>query len=128
MQSVSTNYAIAASGAGGTWADPQLKADWFSDGFSTPPSRPTATLILRDSFDRTVIDGLGYTPSGRAWTNTGGNANEYAVAGGFATHTHPTVNVLHASIVEFGDSDFDLVCTVRIPVAAATGATITALW
>lgn len=33
MQDVTSNYVQASSGAGGTWADPQLKTDWANNGY-----------------------------------------------------------------------------------------------
>lgn len=125
MQSASVNYIQAASGAGGTWADPQLRADWFEDGYSNLPTAIGATLIVHDDFGRDLNSSLGHNKAGRSWANTGGSASEFYTRAGFAYHQHTAVSSLHTSLIELGDTDFDVTAIITIPVMP-TGAAISA--
>jgi hypothetical protein len=92
VQDVSVNYNVAATGAGGVWADPKLSIDWMQDGYDITPN-------LMDSFNRNLTDVWGSTDTGQAWINTGGTAAEYDVVfggtdtliSGYGSHT--VVNV-----------------------------------
>lgn len=125
MQGASVNFVHAASGAGRVWVAPQLRADWMVDGYSEIPSAVTATLIVRDDYARSLTSSFGHNKAGRVWTNTGGSPSEFYVRDGFAYHQHTAVNSLHTSMIEFGDSDFDVMAIVTIPVMP-TGAAISA--
>lgn len=72
MQDVSVNYNIAATGAGGVWADPKLSIDWMQDGYDVTPN-------LMDSYNRNVASGWGGTDTGQTWINTGGVPGDYSV-------------------------------------------------
>src|SRR5690349_6634096 len=88
MQTASTNYAMASSGAGGVWADPMLRADWMLDGYDTTPN-------LTDAFRRNLTDQWGTSTTGQTWTNPVGAAGEFDVVydgtdnltGAYGSHT-----------------------------------------
>lgn len=88
MQDASFNYVDAATGAGGVWAEPRLRADWMRDGYDV-----TANLL--EQFDRNVTDAWGVTPAGPSWVNTGGAASDYdlvydggnLLTSGYGSHT-----------------------------------------
>jgi hypothetical protein len=88
VQNASVNYVNAATGAGGVWAEPRLRADWMRDGYDV-----TANLI--EPFNRNVTDAWGVTDAGPSWVNTGGSASDYDVVydgtdtltGGYGSHT-----------------------------------------
>jgi hypothetical protein len=125
MQAASVNYAMAASGAGGTWADPLVRADWFSDGYSSIPTGARATLVVRDDFERSILSGLGHNRAGRSWTTSGGSASNYYTDAGAAYQSHTSVGTLLFSFIDLGDTDFDVVATIEVPVTP-TGGSITA--
>lgn len=74
-----------------------------------------------DAFGRTVSNGWGSTDTGEAWTV--GTVADYAVAGGFGTHTVNAASSRRASYLA-GISVRDVDVAVTFKVAQATGATL----
>lgn len=85
----------------------------------------TVTLTLQDTFTRTEVDTWGNaTPTGQAWTNSGGAAADYDVAAGVGTASAGAVNSSRfTTLASFSLADLELGAQISIPVVA-TGADI----
>lgn len=125
MQSASTNFADAASGATVTWLGPTVRADWGQDGFgaATDYGIPTRVQDLFD--DRTVAGGLGSANASsihaQAWINSGGSDSDYAVSGGTARHIHTAADVAHYSLLDFDVPDSDVLVPINFTPAGSGG-------
>jgi hypothetical protein len=118
VQSASVNFVQAATGAGGTWAEPQLFADWQGNGAASRTTPGTIPLFVRDSFDdRVTIASWGHTKNGQAWTVSGGaGASDFFIRDGIGVQAQNAVNQLHFSTIDLGSTDFDIISDVIIPV------------
>lgn len=76
-----------------------------------------------DTFGRSVTGGWGSAESGQAWSNSGGVAANFNVAGGYANHIQTTVNAARRSTVTAPSADVDLYVDVAAS-ALATGASL----
>ncbi|MBG0560732.1 DUF5047 domain-containing protein [Actinoplanes aureus] len=81
-------------------------------------------LIMGDSFSRTVVDAIGTSESGHAWTTAGGPASDWQVAAGVLSKT----NAANAASSGFcppviGRSDVNILVDIQVP-NAATGASL----
>jgi len=72
MQSASVNFVRAATGAGGTWAKPQVQVDWMMDGYDATPS-------MLDLFQRNLTSSFGNTDTGQSWVNLSSPASAFSV-------------------------------------------------
>jgi hypothetical protein len=120
------DYLLLSCGHGIFW-DTEVPLDrsvyYITEGLNAPC--PPAPIAVQDTFTRIVVDGWGNaTPTGQAWTNTGGAAGDYDVNGTHGTQTHTAVNVLHNSLLDTGVTTQDLRATLFLDVLA-TGASIT---
>lgn len=87
--------------------------------------RATAcTNSVYDTFGRTTANSWGTADLGGTWTDSGGVASDYAVSGGYGSHTLTTVNSTRRSTLASPYADFDLYCDITTS-AAATGASLT---
>jgi hypothetical protein len=129
VQSASTNYIQAATGAGGAWAEPQLRADWWVDGVFTSIASTDKTLIVADSFDRVVIDGWGQTDTGHTWLFSGdGTVADIDVANGVGTHaiSGSTDSARICTISGLTMLDCDILVSAQVAVPTGTGGGIEA--
>ena len=116
----------------GTFWDTEAPFDapfYYVTTSSEAPCVPTSLLVL-DSFSRTLVDSWGSTESGSlsplAYTNTGGTVpGNYDVTAGAGTHTLDSINVTRHSTIDISQPDFDIYYAVTIPVLT-TGAPIVA--
>jgi len=72
MQSASVNFVRAATGAGGTWAKPQVQIDWMMDGYDATPN-------MLDLFQRNLTSSFGSTDTGQSWVNLSSPASAFSV-------------------------------------------------
>lgn len=97
MQNASVNYADAATGAGGVWAEPQLRADWLGDGFTT--GGDGQAMIVADDFARVSFDDWDTTPTGHLWLEALGTQANFDVDGTAGIHSVPAANTAMHSII-----------------------------
>lgn len=82
------------------------------------------TSAAKDDFSANQTDTWGSADVGGTWTNVGGVAANFDVAGGVGTHTLTTTNVSRRSLLTAPHADFDLYCDIATS-ALATGASLT---
>lgn len=82
------------------------------------------TSGAKDDFSTNQTDTWGSADVGGTWTNVGGVAANFDVAGGVGTHTLTTTNVSRRSLLTAPHADFDLYCDITTS-ATATGASLT---
>lgn len=82
------------------------------------------TSACKDVFGRTETDTWGDADIGGTWTNVGGVAGNFDVAGGVGTHTLTSVDVSRRSLLTAPHADFDIYCDIATS-ALATGASLT---
>ncbi|WP_340376439.1 hypothetical protein U5640_15830 [Streptomyces sp. SS7] len=74
-----------------------------------------------DAFGRTVSNGWGTADVGGAWANSGGTSADFAVSGGFGTHTVASVDTSRRTrLGPVVFDDFDIYCSFKTS-ALATG-------
>lgn len=78
-----------------------------------------------DTFTRSASSSWGSTTTGQAWTNTGGSASDYSVNGTDGLHTHTTVNVSRASLIQLPVQTDDVQVIIN-SAQMATGASLSA--
>ncbi len=76
---------------------------------------------VADAFNRTVSNGWGIAQTGQPWTNTGGAASDYSVAGGLGLISNGTVNVNRVVHIDSGATDHVFHIEERFGVTTATG-------
>src|SRR5918994_6458324 len=102
MQSASSNFNLAVTGAGRVRAD-RLLVDWSLDGL--------ARRVVSDDFDRTLADQWGITTSGHTWNLNGDGGSvldsQWDVPGnGTGTIQLPTAPAYRMSLLpseQYGD-------------------------
>lgn len=82
------------------------------------------TSAAKDDFSTNQTDTWGSADIGGTWTNVGGVAGNFDVAGGVGTHTLTSTNVSRRSLLTAPHADFDLYCDITTS-ATATGASLT---
>lgn len=106
---------------------------WTTDGSEFPFSVraggevmavTNCTSAAKDDFSANQTDTWGSADVGGTWTNVGGVAGNFDVAGGVGTHTLTTTNVSRRSLLTSPNADFDLYCDITTS-ATATGASLT---
>lgn len=116
MQTASSNFSMAMTGSSGTWAPPQVLADWVGDGYDL-----IKTPDIRDYFNRTASAGFGQADSDHIWTPLNTPASDYFVAGGAAVISMSSLGQRGAAIGGM-ITDFDAkfrVSTNQLAVGAA---------
>lgn len=94
-------------------------------GLQGAPTVVGRALLVGDSFTRAVIDGIGITESGHAWSVAAGASANYQVDGGVLEKTlGDNVFAVNTLPVAVGRRDVDLYLEVQVP-ATATGASLT---
>lgn len=82
---------------------------------------------INDTMTRTVSNGWGSTPTGQAWTTSGGAAGDYAVASGKATHTLSAANSQRFTyLASTSYRDVEVQATWSLPFTNVTGAPVSA--
>lgn len=76
---------------------------------------------LHDTFPRTVASGWGSADTGQAWSTSGGTAADYAVTGGYGSHTVATAGVSRRSFTGFTYADFDVYVSLTTSATATGG-------
>ncbi len=119
MQSASVNYLMAASGAGGVWAEPRLRADWLLDGYgSAAPTVNASPALFRDDFDRNPdIDTWG-----PRWTLTGSPASDFFTTGTQAVMSFSAAGTNRiAEAVGMNLTDFDVTVNHSLSASGVGG-------
>lgn len=100
--------------------------DPIAVGIDGTPKLVTPTLLVGDSFSRTVVDGMGTSESGHTWFPNG-TASTYQVNGGVLKKNIITPGEAHTALLgtTAGRPDVDLRAKFRAP-ATATGAALPA--
>jgi hypothetical protein len=95
--------------------------DPIAIGFEGAPEVITPTLLVGDSFSRTVVNGIGTSESGHPWSVAAGTDAACQVTGGVMTRTSAANT---ANVAVFGATpgvrDVDIAVDVRAP-SGATG-------
>jgi len=111
---------------GPPWLTTASHPDEFPLDIEAAGERITVTGVVpwvRDAFGLTVSGGWGTADSGQAWVTGGGTAADFAVAGGWASHSLGANDSLRTTTVDVDLTDIDVYWTCRTPVTA-TGAQI----
>ena len=86
----------------------------------------TASSLIFDSFTRTVSNDWGSTSTGSLpWTTDGGSASDFSTDGTTGKQSLGSVATYRSCILDAGGVDFDFTADVSLPVASASGASIT---
>lgn len=118
---------VSCDGHGVFW-DTEVPLDrsvyYITEGLDAP-CIPTSPLVL-DTFSRVITDGWGSANTGQAYTLSGGTVpGDYDVTGLRGTHTMGTVNTRRHSFLDAGTPNQNIYVDAILPVANATGASIT---
>ena len=76
---------------------------------------------LSDDFSAAQVDSWGTADVGGTWTNAGGVAGNFDVAGGVGTHTLTTVSVSRRSTLTAPSASFDIYCDIATDQLATGG-------
>lgn len=82
------------------------------------------TSAAKDDFSTNQTDSWGSADIGGTWTNSGGAAGNFDVAGGVGTHTMTSVNVSRRSSLTAPHADFD----IYVDIASSQLATGDTIW
>jgi len=124
----SGDYLLLSCGSGVFW-DTEVPLDhpvyYITEGLDAP-CLPVSPILL-DTFNRNLTDSWGQTDTGNAYTLSGGtNPGNYDVSiSGGGTHTLDSVLVRRNSWANCGQTDQNIYADCSLPVASATGASIT---
>lgn len=104
--------------------------DPIAIGFEGRPEVVEPVLLVGDSFSRTVVNGVGTTESGHAWSIPAGGSTDFQVTGGIMTRgllAENTVGVCLNSTVD-GQRDVDITVDLAVPaIVTGSGSLVTGI-
>lgn len=109
---------------GRPWADLRL------DLCETPTTARVAegcppTVLISDTFSRTVVDDWGDADTGQTWVNTGGATVDFDVNSGYGIHVQPIANSANTSSMAAPSVDLEIMGDLA-PSAIALGGNLDA--
>jgi hypothetical protein len=112
------------------WVDSATYPTDFPFDIMVGGERMTVTAItssMKDDFSTAQTDTWGSADIGGTWTNTGGVAGNYDVAGGVGTHTLTTTTPSRRSYLTALHADFDVYARIAVSAIPTGGSLFGAL-
>lgn len=103
--------------------------DVIAVGVEGTPLVAEPELIVGDSFSRTVVNGIGTSESGHAWSKAAGSDANVQVNGGLLRRTLVTDNSTGTDLLSSasGRHDVDVYADVQVPIVAAGAALVSGI-